>query len=291
MNFDIYDELTKKNYGMTLKELDENTVKGIKANILKLRNSYKSNTPRTNYFNEEIRKAYMLSYYPNYSEPIYELMDKYIKKELEEKLNKKLKFTFFGAGPGAEVLGVSKYLCDINYEKQVEFILTDYEDGWNNQRNITKNLIQSLGSIKSNGLTYISGCDLTINCQKDCFEWKFCKSILYKSDVFIMQNCLNHIATSNTFYKNLLRRIDFMKEGSIFIIIDFGYEISMNIIKKLATEKKFEIISTNIFNKLIESRINDFINEDIDKKIFSGEGLIRKKVTKYYYIIIKKVEK
>ena len=110
----IYEEIFSEIYGYPVCNLNENNSRNIRDSIIKLRASYRSNEPITEYDKSSIRKAYMLAYYPNYMNLVYELVKLHIVDNLTNEA-RRIKVVFFAAGPGPEVSGVLKGLNDSKF--------------------------------------------------------------------------------------------------------------------------------------------------------------------------------
>lgn len=284
---ELYNEIFSVVYKKKLEELSRTEEENIRKNILTLRESYLEKEPISIYDNGEIRKAYMLCYYPNYSKIIYELMDKYIYNLVKNKSENFLSITFLAAGPGAEIFGFIKYLSDKNYKKTLRIIATDYEEGWKDERKLTFKLIKNITNLSINKIKNVVKCNLTLNCKLSCNLWNSCNKTVYKSDLIFMQNLLNHIGGNKEFYYNLQNKINLLKKGALFIIVDLDYNISKSIIKRLCEEKSVKVIGTNIYGDIEKSTITLEENHIINKKIFR-DNLIRKKNSRYYYAILQK---
>lgn len=286
----IYEEIFSEIYGYPVCNLNENNSRNIRDSIIKLRASYRSNEPITEYDKSSIRKAYMLAYYPNYMNLVYELVKLYIVDNLTNEA-RRIKVVFFAAGPGPEVSGVLKGLNDSKFNKRLDINILDLEKGWEKERKVTSNIIKKLDNLKISSLNHLSGCDLTVNCKQICSNWVSCEKSIFQGDLYFMNNCINHMGSEVNFIENLRLKISNLKQGAIFTIIDLDYENVRNTIRSLNNDCNdiVQVISTNINSKISVSKLNVKLPNEISKYIFNNtKGLIAKKNTNYYYIILRR---
>lgn len=285
-NDNIYEIILKRNYDLFSNELNETNAREIKKHIKILRESYKSNVPITNYDEKNICKAYMLCYYPNYVEPIYILMKNYICKTISKLNITKFQVTFLGAGPGPEVYGCIKAIKENTTIKKIQCNLHDYEQNWQLQRDVTRELIMKLEGIYPN-IKNIFGCNFQESCERTCDKWINCKEKEFKGDVIVMQNCINHMKDIDYFKKILIEKIEVMKKGAYFIIIDLQYDNVRNVLQYLKE-------STGGYMNVIASGSDVSTSKYIMPKglktyIFDGtKNFIAKKNTRYNYIILQR---
>ncbi len=288
----IYEEILYQVYGYKLDDLNEKNSKNIKECIVELRKSYRNDTPITKYSQDDIRKAYMLAYYPNYAKLAYDITSKYILKHIDlEVLGKALNIVFWGAGPAAEVYGFCKALDNLKLNKRVRISISDLEKQWKEQREITKKLLRNLENIKASNFKDLSGCDLTYNCKNICFNWTSCEKTTFNSDIYFMQNCINHMSSDIKLYHNLFKRIELMKKGALFVIIDLNYENVKDTVHKLIDKSSniADLIEGNIEFAPNISRFNYEIPDNAKKYIFTSENfLYPKKNTNYYFVVLKR---
>lgn len=291
----IYINIFKEIYGFDLNDIDKDKAKPIKENIVSLRKSYLNDTPVTDYNNSDIRKAYMITYYPNYVSLAYELIKNVMNTvimEFKESSKKRLKLVYFAAGPGPEVYGSLKALNELKFDKRIEPYILDYEEQWENERQVTCNLVKNTLNLRISTFNYISGCDLRIDCESSkCSSCTSCEETVFLGDIFFMENCINHMSQEVNFSEKLKRKIEKTKSGAFFVIIDLDYtnvkEVFESIIKN--TTDIVEVYCTNICSQISTSRLNFDMPSKMEEYIFDRSArLIAKKNTKYYYLILKR---
>lgn len=291
----IYRDIFKEIYGFDLNHIDGVKAKPIKESIVRLRTSYLNDMPVTDYDNSGIRKAYMLTYYPNYVLLAYELIKNVMNTiivEFQGSRKKRLKLVYFAAGPGPEVYGSLKALDELNFNKRIEPYILDFEEQWENERQVTCNLVKNTLNLRISTFNYISGCDLRIDCENGkCSSCTSCEETVFLGDIFFMENCINHMSKEVNFSEKLKRKIQKMKSGAFFVIIDLDYsnvkEVFESIIKN-GTDI-VEVYSTNIYSGISKSRLNIDMPSKMEEYIFDrSPRLMAKKNTNYYYLILKR---
>lgn len=270
----IYDDIIENYLNIKVKS----NLELYKIGIKELRNSYKENICKPLYQSKNNRDCYMLAYFPYYclltSEVIYHIKDNIKSTDLV--------VSIYGCGPAPEVIGVYEQFKDRN----IKFNLFDYEYGWEEQRKFVKEYVKSNfnNNIRFNE---ISGCDLLTTCI-DCEALTSkCSKFIKNTDIFIMQNCLNHITNKEDFKEKVSFIMNNAKNNSVFIFADLNYNISKSLMNDILSKSSFKILAVNK-NDSIRINKND-IPKYIKEYIFTGEeGLILKTNINYEYMIIKK---
>lgn len=288
----LYEVIFEMVYGIKLSELTEKEAEKIKMDIIKLRKSYRSDFCDTSYDENDLRNAYMISYFPNYIYPAYEVVKSVVLPEIKKTMdiNKKVHLNYFAAGPCPELLGTVKALRESNLGSNLKITILEYEKGWKEQREVMSNLLQKYPGNKKIKIDHIYGCDVTLRC-KDCREaFNLCLNKMYKNgDIFFMENCLNHINDSQDFISNLKERISYLKKGAMFIIIDLNYDVVREVLKSLQDELKdiAEVVRSNVYQGKSLSRYTGSVPEQLKRLVFIGkQDLIAKVNTYYYYMVL-----
>lgn len=285
----LYSNIFNKTYGFPLNELDESEGRNIRDSVINLRSSYKSNIPITNYQDKNIRKAYMLCYYIHYINPSYQITKNYLLSYLSAQNRKKYSISYFGAGPAPEAYGSLKAFSELGFNARLEINILDLEMDWLNEREITFQLINELEKIKLSPINSISGCDLKLDCRRNCISFQECKETVLNSDILFMQNTINHLGNDQFFIEGLKQKIYDLKDDSFFVIIDLDYSVVKDTINQIIdySSKFAKLIASNINKAASESFIEEPVPPELTKTIFTGEsGLILKKNTRYYYAVI-----
>ena len=265
-------------------KIDDHNIKELskyKESIKELRNSYKSNICKPIYGTDINRDSYMLAYFPYYSILTSEVIRK-IKKYINK--TEKLKVSIFGCGPSPEIVGISN---EINC-KRINYNLFDYEAGWKKQLEFAKQYIRNNYNSRAT-FCEISGCDLLAKCEDCDIAYSKCINELKSSDLFVMQNCLNHITNKEDFINKVKFMIDNAKCGAVFVFIDLNYNISNELFEEIVKQNDNTCIKIKEeYNQ--EFRISEDINKGITENLFTGEtDLVLKRKVKYRYLAMKKI--
>ena len=246
--------------------------------IVNLRKKYRSNECDPNYSEEDI-KAYMLTYFPVYCLQTNVIVDKL---DLKQYFNnsKNLNMAILGTGPSTEVIGLGEYFKG----KNILFRLYDYEEKWSKCRIVAKKFLE-INNMSGN-FDPIYGCDLLLKCDY-CENKSRCKSKFKKADLILIQNCLNHMNDKDDFMEKLKFIITNMKKDALFLIIDFNYEICLNLMYKIY-ENNIDIVNKiSLGNN--ELKIDACEYPYYIRKVFNGkENLILRKYVKSYYLLLQR---
>lgn len=278
----IYESILK-DY-LNLNQYNVEKLSTYKESVKALRASYKSDTCIPKYDTDKDRDSYMLAYFPYYGLLTSEVIEK-IRNHID--IKEKMNVSVFGCGPAPEIIGINNQLKNV---QRITYNLFDYENGWRNQREFAKKYIKN--NYSSNVIfSEISGCDLLSLCEDCQYSNVKCKEKLKSTDLFIMQNCLNHMKNEEDFIKKMIYLVKNAKKGSIFIIIDLEkYDISKRLLKKIKIENSQKCRKLNEgYNQFLKINKNS-INITIREHLFTGEnGLIPKTTVNYIYLAMQKI--
>ncbi len=215
--------------------------------VKQLRQSYKVNQVRVDYSDSNIQAAYLLAYYPQYTEMTYKVLCDLNHNYLHPCFvgSRELQACFFCAGPAPETVAWVKYLSS-NYSTAKYAVAHTYDiaaNTWSKSREITKNVVASL----------CPGWEFTLNgynlnlCQQNAFP--SIRDIIQTSNLFFVQNCLNEfISNSEIFINNLDFLITEMPANSIIIRADLNYKSVVSLMEQI---EAYVSISTK--SKIIRS--------------------------------------
>lgn len=277
----IYESIIKDYLNLNKYNIDK--LSNYKESIINLRNSYKLDICIPRYDTDKDRDSYMLAYFPHYSILTSEVI-KRIKNYIH--IKPKMNVSVFGCGPAPEIIGINN---ELNTQR-ITYNLFDYENGWRNQREFAKSYIKNNYSTKV-VFSDISGCDLVSICE-DCSIYNSkCIQKIKSTDLFVMQNCLNHMNNEDDFIKKITYLIKNAKKDSVFIIIDLEwYEISERLLSRIIKENNDKCIKLDEKYKQTLKFDRNNINIDIREQLFTGEdGLIPKTKVNYMYLAMKKI--
>ncbi len=170
----------------------ESYLQSLQKSVKSLRIAYRNSPVFVPYEEIDIQAAYLATYLPHYYQLIYKIFIEEVPDIFKGK--KEVHLTFIGGGPGSEAYGAIKYI--LNNCTDAEFIHITILDinasTWNYSHSIVReNLIEAINSRKVNVNWRSVQFDLVSE-----VETKKVKSIIEKSDLLVIQNCLNEIATS-----------------------------------------------------------------------------------------------
>ncbi|MCX6083229.1 MAG: hypothetical protein NTW32_27190 [Chloroflexi bacterium] len=264
--------------------------------VTKLREAYLESPSNVDFSCKHTRAAYLLAYYPNYIEPIYEILCELDDEVIESAFYRKhLRGVFLGAGPAPEVLGWIKFIND--YAKHVKqataYLLDKHVQGWRIAQEITRGYVApsywggELLTIKPMELDFLS---------PSALEAPFIGPIIGISDMVVIQNCLNdQLANKDAVFTMLLNIFSKTAPGALFVISDLHYDPIRQFIQEFTTQ----IEQQNLGKTLIEVkeeprtiRAQFSVPQPVLENLLTGDEskhLIAKKYTKFYYAVCQRI--
>lgn len=283
----ILDGLTKFNQTNNL----ELYLQDLQPYVKHLRENYCSSNVKVDYSDPNVQAAYLLAYYPQYTEMTYEVLCNLAQNHLNMCFaRRELQACFFGAGPAPETVSWVKYLnCNYSIAKYVVAHTYDLAAAtWSGSREVTKHLISQLfPDIK---LT-LNGTNLNL-CQMDALFP--IKDIIQNCCLFFVQNCLNEfVGNSQIFIKNIDFILAKMPVASVLVLADLSNYTSV-----IALMKQVETyVSSKANLRIIRSYTTGACNfrslltqpPVITENLLTGEdGLIARKNINYNFLAIQK---
>lgn len=197
---------------------------------------YQSTDISPDYSIMEYQEAYLLCYFLPYSQPVPYLLNQLVlKEEFRYQLPETgvLTATFFGCGPGPELLGLMRYLRSFQASLCISAALLDREL-WTHSRPIVfQHLLDRAWdpegyNIREFKVDIVGSSEVFL--PDDSEEW------VKRSDLIVIQNCLNERqnATSERSIENLKHLVEKMKTGAVMLIIERG-----TYVKKLLSEFRY----------------------------------------------------
>ena len=186
---------------------------------------YRSTTDISpDYSRMDYQEAYLLCYFLPYSQPVPYLLNQLVlKEEFRYQLPETgvLTATFFGCGPGPELLGLMRYLRSFQASLCISAALLDREL-WTHSRPIVfQHLLDRAWdpegyNIREFKVDIVGSSEVFL--PDDSEEW------VKRSDLIVIQNCLNERqnATSERSIENLKHLVEKMKTGAVMLIIERG---------------------------------------------------------------------
>ena len=188
---DIYDAIVsgfKKN--IPSNQGIEAFLQSLQKSVKSLRIAYRNNPVYVPYEKTDIQAAYLATYLPHYYQLIYKIFIEEVPDIFKGK--KEVYLNFIGGGPGSEAYGAIKYI--LNNCTAVEIIHVTILDinasTWGYSHSIvSENLVETInyGNTQIHWKSIPFDLTLADNISKS-------KPIIEKSDLLVIQNCLNEIA-------------------------------------------------------------------------------------------------
>lgn len=270
----------------------EEYLQSLQESVKSLRVAYRSSPVNVPYEKVDIQAAYLATYLPHYYQLIYNIFIEDVPDIFINK--KKLCLTFIGGGPGSEVYGALKYI--FNNCKGVEDIYVTILDinasTWGYSHSIVQgNLLESINTENVNIHWDSVQFDLVSEVAVQRVE-----SLINKSDLLVVQNCLNEIATSNLslLKKNLKALFEYLPDDSYLLISDLtsGARTTIRTLEKYLIDyfaPKFikSTLSRSGPTSLlsVHHKPSPIISQNL---LLGTDGLIPRKYLKYDYSILSK---
>lgn len=170
-----------------------------------------SSSTSVDYRDPATRYAYLAVYVASHANMVTELI-RHCENQFGELLRGNTQITCVGGGPGSDLLGIIKYVQDletIETEQRLKFHLLDREQAWSDSwSDVDDKLSLSLS-------TYFDKFDVT-----DESSWQLITKYL-KADLFTMVYFISEIYQrrneAKPFFENLFKKA---KQGACFLIID-----------------------------------------------------------------------
>ncbi|MEI7810967.1 MAG: hypothetical protein WCJ01_00930 [Ignavibacteria bacterium] len=250
-----------------------------------VRDAYRQQPNIFNYDSRYHRAIYMLSYFPFYIEPVFYSLNS-IRNSLEPAYKNitEINVAFLGGGPLPELIGIGQFF-QTNFPniKKINATLYDKFTNWDAEReNITIPLLKK----------YFCGDLILQNVELDLMYMTNIDSLNFKNtDLLIFQNTISDIVKKDLLKVNLNKIWDNLPGSSKIVIIDLYFSD----VYKFLTEIKANFLEDGgklllDFNQTPKiNRPNIPLCHHLEEILYSTtSGLIPKRVTKYYHLIIEK---
>ena len=319
--------LFRETYGAEVDELYSNAElrQRIRNAVSKLRESYDKTLCDTNYDDDEIRKAYMIAYYPYFIEPARYIMENFVMRALdltviewEDDYGYDIRdgwrdvrgyypanLGFFACGPCPELLGVVAALKENHFCDKVTVTNFDLETGWFSYQGMTRKFCEEIMPIVEDygSWTFYHHKIGDLSAFNDP---NFLKK-LYDAQVFFIQNYLSHLAPENV--ENFLQWFsavtNWTKYGALFIFIDLNYQKKDYAPQEPAPEIVFKrLIDENFLSANSLCKVESYIHGEglpfrihhtdmpqaLLDNIFTNENKFfrRRYNSKFYFVVLQK---
>lgn len=256
-------------------------LQSLKPLVRELRCEYKRNNwVAINYACENMQAAYLLTYFPHYTDMLWKI---FLRHGKEIGIPKNL--SVFGGGPCPEIIGLLRWLGETNPVCAEKLTVTSYD---NNQ-----NWMSSLDVVRKRVIVDVKellgmNMNVYLNFEYADFVEKFPRAQL-EPEFCVFQNMLNEIPeqSRNAFVNNFVEFYESLKIGSWICFINAGESESraqsvMNSIQQLLTfdSKKQVLQHKTSFTQEPEM---------LTKHLLDGtDGLIAKRKLPFHYILFHK---
>lgn len=285
----------RKTYGVEDNELyrDVGLRERIRNAVKSLRASYAKSFCDTDYSDKEIRKAYMISYYPYYIEPARYVMSNFV---VPARYDLQLQLNFFACGPCPELYGALLALHDKACANRLSVKTYDAKFEWiYHQRMMTADLCKEILPIEN--WTFRE--NFFVGDSTD-----FYRTIIPfdPRKIFFLQNYLSHMPDTPEAVEKFLKwflvlsRVH-MLDIPIFVFIDLNYNSTATVFRRLTDESFLEAnhlykIAAHIPDDgepltIRHGDTTQSLRDNIFTDTFeSGGGLVQKKRTNFYYVFL-----
>lgn len=271
-----------------IEEYLESLQKSVKA----LRLAYKRSPVFVPYENTEIQAAYLTTYFPHYYQLIYKIFIENVPEIFQCKEDVHL--TFIGGGPGSEAYGAIKYIINnCPSVKNIHITILDINAAtWEFSHNIVlNNLIESVTKKGVKVIWRALFFDLI-----SLVEINKVKSIIQKSDLLVIQNCLNEIANVNlsALKENVRLLFEYLPDSSYLLMSDLtcGARPIIKMLEKILVEKfapKFLKTTLSLAGPISLISVHHRPSSIIATHLLNGtDGLMPRKNINYDFSIISK---
>lgn len=189
-------------------------LQSLKPFVKKLRSAYKRDTINIDYADKGIQSAYLLAYFPHYTDMIFKIFQQH-----GDAIGIPSHLSLFGGGPCPEVIGLLRYI-DVITPPYSSLAVKAYDinhEAWGWSRNIIKNVICST--------EYEFSRRVPIQLESEPFNFsEILPPAEPEPDFLVFQNCLNEIpaASQATFVDNFVNRYKSLPNGSWMCLINSG---------------------------------------------------------------------
>ncbi|MEP7198119.1 MAG: Hsp70 family protein, partial [Saprospiraceae bacterium] len=267
-------------------------LQSLQKSVKSLRVAYRNTPVYVPYEKTDIQAAYLATYLPHYYQLIYKIFIEEVPDIFKGK--EVIYLTFIGGGPGSEAYGAIKYIVNnCAGVKDIHITILDINaPTWTYSHSIVReNLIESINRQKINIHWEALLFDLVSEA-----EIIKSKPIVQKSDLLVIQNCLNEIATSNllALKNNIKLLFEYMPGNAYLLMSDLtsGARPTINALEKFLADSfapKFlkSTLSLSSSKSLISvhHRPSPIIAQNL---LVGSDGLIPRKNLSYDYSLMSK---
>ncbi|MBI3743294.1 MAG: hypothetical protein HY261_03290 [Chloroflexi bacterium] len=219
----MYDQILKALFEANSCKTDKEEIaylNGLKPSAQQLWDAYQNQAVKVSYADSNIRAAYLLRYFPPYTQLIQQVLLGVDRNALKTLNQTSIKACFFGAGPAPELYGFLRFLKRSHPRaKSVDAHLYDVSrDDWQFALEINRRTLipQFWNSLRTLTVKFDIAKPRAIQLGGQV------RGTLQLSDIVVFQNCLNEVPPSSrgVLRANLRQLVGAMKMGAILVVIE-----------------------------------------------------------------------
>jgi hypothetical protein len=278
-------------------ELFQDSLHQAQPYVTNLRLAYKKSPSNVDFSCQHTRAAYLLAYYPNYIEPLYEILCSLPPDIIQSAFDcEKLRGLFLGAGPAPEVLGWISFLNEHFPQTRTAtaYLLDKYIDGWRTGQDITRYHLapdywpQGQLTIRPLEFDFLDPMTLTD---------PFVQRSTQISNLVVMQNCLNDQLNNRQAVLAMLQNVfRLSRPGTVFVISDLQFPAVRNFMCEMidfVIKSRLGQILLPIQDQPIRSCVHVEVPQIILDHLLIGDAarnLIARKYACYYATAFQRIE-
>jgi hypothetical protein len=203
--------------------------------VTNLRIAYEDSPSNVDFSCPHTRAAYLLAYYPNLIEPLYEILCGLSPEVVHHVFGReKVRGLFLGAGPAPEVIGWIAFLNDYVPEVRIAtaYLLDKYIHGWRTGQEITRYHLAP--NYWLHGQIAIMPMEFDFLAPETLTN-PFVQRSIQISDLVVMQNCLNDQLGNCQAVMIMLQNVfTQITPGTLFVVSDINYNTIRDTIREFS---------------------------------------------------------
>lgn len=199
-----------------------NYLRSLQEHVRNLRQAYRTYPVHFDYTNRNIQEAYLLTYFPHYTDFLWKTLNFTGNQIANENINELI---LFGSGPCPEIIGFLRYVNQHNPQNQeIKVSMFDIAiEDWGWTRHIVYNFAVP---------SYLNGATCRRSIGTFDLRNPFNIAVDDRKKLCVFQNCLNEIepATHNNLIRSISSLFERLPNDSYLALIDLDYGQVMDLI-------------------------------------------------------------
>jgi molecular chaperone DnaK (HSP70) len=267
-------------------------LQSLQKSVKSLRIAYRNSPVFVPYDKTDIQAAYLATYLPHYYQLIYQIFIEEVPDIFKGK--KDIYLSFIGGGPGSEAYGAIKYIVNNCPDvKNIYITILDINAStWSFSHTIVKeHLVEAINS--GNVKVHWNAISFDLVSEEAV---RRTKPTIAKSDLLVIQNCLNEIASTNlhALKNNIEELFDYLPGNAFLLMSDLTSgarptikSLEKHLVDKFAPKFLKTTLSLSSAKSLIS--VHHKPSPIIAKNLLVGtDGLIPRKNLSYDYSLVSK---